>query len=404
MLDKEIHKPRWEDAITQKRIAESHIIVVDDDKTSLSLLQHTFAKHHFTNVAAFTSGQQALDYCRFNTPDLIIIDLLMPGMTGFDLCQELRKLKSLNTVPIFAYTALENPHQRISVFDLGASDVLHKPVMEDELVARCKLHLERRHILRDLHAYRDKVNQDLTLAREMQNLLMPDAEAIAAMEAQYQVEISTYFEPSLLIGGDFWGATPIDANRFMIFTGDFTGHGVTAAINVFRFYTLREKMNKEIWAAPSYLLNIINRRLFDILPVELFATVFYGVVDKEKNELAYTLAGSPSPLILRACGKVELVKGKGLPLAAVQSPGYKTHTVPFYSGDTLVMYTDALIEAKNEQGDFLEIEKLGESLLDLPEEQRSARNIQSHIYAYLSDFTDDAWDDDLTITVCHRKE
>lgn len=398
------HHPLSELAIADKRILDAVILIVEDNQLSQRLLVNTLHSHGFKNVQAVSSGEEALNAVQEHEPDLIILDLLMPHMDGFTLCRSIRQHKHLRSIPILVHTALEDEQARLSIFSMGASDLVRKPVNEEELIARCRIHLEKRYILKDLQDYQLRMEDDLSHARAMQNLLMPDQATISSVEYDFDMDIRSLFSPSFTIGGDMWGLRALPASRRLaIYSGDFTGHGVTAAINVFRLCTLIDKLPQQVMSHPAECLQHLNQQLFEILPIELFATMFYGVLDLANDSLTYCIAGSPKPLLLRKGNGFEVLKGSGLPLAAIRTPRYREERIRFNRGDALMVYSDALIETPNSEGKHLQIEQVGASLSAIPQPQRHAERLLQSSISELSHFAPHGVEDDLTLNVYMRR-
>lgn len=388
-----------------RRIFSATILVVEDNIVNRMTIVKSLQQSGFTGVVTASDGREAMERLVTLEPDLVITDLMMPGVDGFALCRHIRSHAAYHSVPILALTAIEDVKERLSVFDAGASDVVHKPITEDELISRCRLHLEKYFILQDLRKFQARVEVDLSNARAMQNMLMPDMADIADAEFDYGLSISSLFSPSHTIGGDFWGIHPLDdKQRLAVCIGDFTGHGVTAAINVFRLHTLFQKLKPQVLSRPAQCLEQLNAQLYSMLPVQLFATMFYGVLDLRRNLLTYCIAGAPPPVRLPAANGYELLPGHGLPLAAVANPVFHEYRTPFLPGDALLLYSDALIETPRKENEYLDINHLGALLADIPQAARSTEALLQKTIHHFATFTPNGVEDDLTLNVYMRRE
>lgn len=389
----------------EKRIRAATILLIEDDPFSLSLTVRALETHGFHNLIQTSDAASAMQVLQTRTPDLVILDLLIPETDGFDICRIIKSKPLLKDVPILAYTALENEEKRLSIFNMGASDLAIKPINPEELIARCRIHLEKRFILKDLQDYRSRMEEDLSNARAMQNMLMPDSAMIGSIEAQHHLEISTLFNPSIAIGGDFWGIHRLpEPHQVALYIGDFTGHGVTAAINVFRLCALMGKLPDTVLAQPAECMAQINQQLHAILPVELYATMFYGVLDTKRETLDYCMAGSLPPLLLRNQTKdYTLLEGSGLPLAATATAQYTQHSQPFLTGDTLMLYSDALTETANSENQYLDIEHIAEKLAALQTGSHSAAQMLASVKDTFDNFAgNNPVTDDFTLNFYHR--
>lgn len=388
-----------------KRIPLARILVVEDNIVTRMTIVDSLRQNGFSNVTDVADGGEAMEKLTTLEPDLVITDLMMPVMDGFSLCRHIRSHPSLQAIPILALTAIEDVKARLSVFDVGASDVVHKPITEDELIARCRLHLEKFFILKDLQEFQKRIEDDLGNARAMQNMLMPDMADIADAEFDYGLSISSLFAPSHTIGGDFWGIHPLgESQRLAVCIGDFTGHGVTAAINVFRLHTLFQKLKPQVLSRPAQCLTQLNAQLYSILPTQLFATMFYGVLDLRKNLLTYCIAGAPSPVRLPAANGYEVLPGHGLPLAAAENPHYHEYRTPFLPGDALLLYSDALVETPCKRDMYLDINHLGALLAAIPQAARNTELLLQKTLHLFASYAPNGIQDDLTLNIYMRKE
>jgi sigma-B regulation protein RsbU (phosphoserine phosphatase) len=179
---------------------------------------------------------------------------------------------------------------------------------------------------------------------------------------------------------------------------DFSGHGVAAALNAFRLHAYLEQPSATA-SRPGDYLTEINEKLLLLALKGQFATLFYGVVDSSSSQLLYAAAACPHPLLLRAGGQVERLDGTGLPLG-IQLNGYPARKTPFQAGDTLLVYSDALIETPDARGKFLSEDNLADLLrrhAGLP-----VSGIKENLLAHLKAHAAAPLRDDLTLMLYRR--
>ena len=270
----------------------------------------------------------------------------MPEMDGFEFCRRAKADTTLEHVPILVQTAIDSASQRNEVFQLGATDLITKPINTYELTARVCVHLENRMLLQDLRDYQSRMESELSQARQMQDMLMPAPEDIRQIEARYDIHIASYFETSSHLGGDCWGIIPISPQQLGVYITDFSGHGVSASLNTFRLHTMIREL-KPLAGTPSAFLERINNLLYDVLPKGHFATMCYCLIDFEKFTITYSAAGAPHPILFNNISKTgRLLDGSGLPLGIMPGSLYDTRTEALKHGDVLMLYSDALLEAQ----------------------------------------------------------
>ncbi|MBI1276093.1 SpoIIE family protein phosphatase [bacterium] len=336
--------PRTSPAPADKAALSPSILIVDDTAFNLRLLDQMLRINGYSNIHTAMDGRAALDMLPHIAPDLVILDLMMPVMNGYEFCQALRAMPAYANLPVLVQTALTSPDEKTRAFDAGATDLITKPIGLSELLARTRVHLENRAMLKHLHNYRDKTEQELAEAGRLQQTLLPTPRLLKQLEKTHHLQVSHYTESSYQVGGDFWQLVPLDAEHVAISNIDISGHGISAAFNSFRLHTLLETLPDK--HRPDMALASLNVSLQQCLPRGHFATMFYGVLNISTHELAYATAACPPPLLYRAGQNAcERLTQPNYPLGVMANATFKTHVTPFMPGDSLLLYSDALLEA-----------------------------------------------------------
>jgi sigma-B regulation protein RsbU (phosphoserine phosphatase) len=372
----------------------SRILIVDDVALNQMMIEKLLRGHGFYNIAVAGDGQQALDMAKLSPPDIIILDIVMPVMDGFECCRQFRALPRHRDTPILVQTMLTEPDKRLKAFSVGATDIVSKPIDPDELYARVRVHLEKQRYLTELQNYYERTSMELDNARALQSAILPDAHDIATIKQRHSLDVAAHFQPSSEIGGDFWGMKKLFPHQVAFWIVDVSDHGISAALNAFRLQAYLKEYSPHT-SNPGEYLTQLNEKLLELLLIGQFATMFYGIIDTQGHRLIYASAGSPHPLILRqATGKVEMVDATGLPLG-LSIHHYLTQEVAFTPGDQLLLYSDALTETRDASGDFLE-----EAYWQQMWEAQGAGTASSLIDALVADFnrhTGGKLTDDLTL-------
>jgi len=179
---------------------------------------------------------------------------------------------------------------------------------------------------------------------------LPSRPAQEAMAGSTGLRIASYFRPSSEIGGDIWGMLPINDQSFGIFIADFTGHGVTAALNTFRLHALIHEY-RHLHDDPVGLLSALNARLAALLSLGQFATFLYVVIDHAAGRLRFASAGAPPPIMtVGLYGLSHLVEAAGAPLGISGNMDYELHEKPFPRGSALLLFSDGLPENPDLRG------------------------------------------------------
>lgn len=337
-----------------EELRKCRVLVVEDTEASRRLIGAFLAAAGIREVAFAVDGVEGLEKVDSFEPDLVILDIMMPRMDGFEVCRRLRANPRFRRLPILVQTALGAPEERTSVFRAGATDLITKPIHGPELIARVRVHLENRMLVRSLEAYRERVQSELDLAREMQVQLLPSAETIANLSVRHGLRLQAHFQTSSELGGDYWGVRGLDEHRIAIFIVDFAGHGVTAAMNTFRLHTLIRQVPPE-GHAPAEYLGLLNDRMVELLAADQYCTFLYGVLDTRTDLFTYAAAAAPAPIKGTGEGALRL-DSSGLPVGIARGIPYEERVVAFPPGSFLLLYSDALTETENTQGAVLEDE------------------------------------------------
>lgn len=329
------------DLAPEAGIASARILIVDDLESSRRLIGTVLESAGFTNLDFAADGEAALARMACK-PDMVVLDIVMPGPDGFEVCERIRSEFSPD-VPVLMQTGMQEDDYRLRAFRAGASDIVSKPIDAGELVSRVRLHLERRRLMSSLQVYRQRMEEDLRVAQAMQHSLLMSAEQVDAIAGPRGARLSTFYQASNTLGGDLWQVFAVDETRFGIFMVDLSGHGVSAAINAFRVHMLVTGMTA-LADRPGVWMQALNRALVDMLPVEQFATGFYGLVDRAAGTLTYASAATPPPLHFRADGSWSALDGSGVLLGCNAAADYPVRTCPLGAGDRVFLYSDALYE------------------------------------------------------------
>ncbi|MFC5354747.1 PP2C family protein-serine/threonine phosphatase [Azospirillum himalayense] len=328
----------------------ARVLVVDDNRVNRHLLQALLERGGVTRIEMAEDGNDALARLDSFRPDLILLDLMMPNLDGFEMCRRLRALPAWKDLPVLVQSSLNRAEDRAKAFAAGATDYVTKPINAVELLARVRIHLQNRALLHDLQRFRERTESELSLARKMQERLMPSPGRLAEMEAAAGVGIAAHFAPSSELGGDFWdlrhdgGEPGRGRGRTMLYMVDFSGHGVGAALNTFRLHAICQQMDVS-GLTPGEFLSTVNRRLCALLPNGQFATMLAGVVEPAEDRFVYASAGSTRPMVW-APGDAEPLLGDsaGLPLGLLASAEYEERSLPLPPGGRLFLYSDGAIE------------------------------------------------------------
>lgn len=337
-----------------RNILECPILIVDDDELHCQLISIILSRDGFCNLHFAHDGREALQQAQDLKPDLIILDILMPNIDGLEVCRKLRTIKQFRNIPIIAHTIKKSPEDRAEIYSAGATDIFPKPVSEREVQNRVYMHLKYARLVKGLKQYHQRLVHDLEIARSMQDALFPEMPRLKDISTSHKVAINYHYETSDELGGDFWGVDVVDKDRLFVYIIDFSGHGISSALNTFRLHSLisnyRIGQGRNI-ARPAEYLEKLNRDLFKLLPVEQFATMLCGIIDLKKDIFTYAAAAATVPVKLTVGNRgVTRLDPVGFPLGMIEAATYENRSVPFCKGDILFLYSDVLTESLDQKG------------------------------------------------------
>ncbi len=172
----------------------SYILIVDDIPNNVQLLSSLLIQSGYS-VRSAMSGQKTLKMARENPPDLILLDIMMPGMSGYEVCQQLKAIEQTKDIPIIFLSALDAPFDKVKAFEIGGVDYITKPFEISEAIARVKTHLALRQIQKQLS------EQNTLLQQEIHDRTIAQA-ALEASEAKQRALLDAIPDLILRIAGD----------------------------------------------------------------------------------------------------------------------------------------------------------------------------------------------------------
>ncbi len=368
------------------------ILAVDDDVDILDLLEISLDSDGY-NVITAVNGLDAIEKAKSHVPDLILLDLMMPKMDGFEVIDNLRSNSQTRAIPVIMLTARALINEKLQGLDAGADDYITKPFDLKELTARIKAVLGRtqptKYINPLIGAMGDWFSETgveqlathLKTAATIQQRLLPQAPPNLP-----GFDISGVLRSSTSVSGDFYDFIPFDDGCLGIVIADVRGKGIPAALLMVMIRTaLRLVCRQE--SSPAAVIKSINDLLVIDTEPDLFATMVYGILDPKTLSFTYSNAGHCHPLHLKDTGvhnKRKLgVKGTKLKIHQLRTGGmvagsfdfaeFENETVQLECGDTILFYTDGFTEAEREtDGAFYGEERL----LDVI---RSSKNLSAEM-------------------------
>jgi sigma-B regulation protein RsbU (phosphoserine phosphatase) len=334
-----------------KKLSDCRVLLVDDAKANLDILVEGLKPDHKLSLAL--TGEMALQIAARTPPDLVLLDIMMPGLDGYEVCRRMRRMPETAEVPIMFLSSLEEVQNKTRGFEAGANDYLTKPFEMLEVKARVRSLLKAK-------AYSDAVKEqraaDLRVAREIQMGILPHD--FTAVEKAYRVSFGAILEPAREVGGDLYGVCAAGPERLMIFLGDVSGKGIPASMFMMRTVSLARLLAREI-AEPKRILERLNDELSADNASHMFVTFLCAVFEPATHRLTLASGGHCYPLLLPADGPpCWITKTIGTALGFDSGLEFQAMELTLSDGDAVVFYTDGVSEAFNPERELYGSERL----------------------------------------------
>jgi sigma-B regulation protein RsbU (phosphoserine phosphatase) len=327
-----------------RAIGDCPILIVDDTEVNRTLIAAMLRQGGFRRIDHAADGAEALARIAADKPDLVILDILMPEMDGFEVCRRIRADPACADLPVIVQTILCDTDDRNRVFAAGSSDLITKPIDRQELLARVRIHLENRVLIQDLQLFRARLEGELGLAREMIDHLLPGAGQLEALARDIGFQVHHHQPPSADLAGGAWGLLPLPCGRIAVFQFEIGGGGVSAALNVFRLHGLIHELTP-LAGEPSRFLAALNASAVALFTAGERAHLVYGLFDPATGRFIHASAGAARPLLLRAGGgppqvslaELSLNDAVGDPIGTLALAGFVIREFSLAAGDILIL-------------------------------------------------------------------
>ena len=348
--------------MVERYIEPARILVVDDAKVNRMLLAREL-EHQGHQVSLAEHGKQALEMLAEAAYDLILLDVEMPVMDGYQTLEVLKGDEDLRHLPVIMVTSIDDTASTVRCIEQGAEDYLPKPFNPVLLRARIGASLGKKRLRDKEQAYLKSLEREMEIGRNIQQSFLP-----ASLPEAAGWEIAASLKAAREVAGDFYDVFPAGPNgHICLVIGDVCDKGVGAALfmtlfrSLLRFtmesasavldISISEKLNYAVTLTNNYIANTHGE-------TGMFATLFIGLLEVESGNLTYINAGHESPLVLKAGRlRAELAR-TGLAVGLLKDYEYRVEQAQLEPGELLLAFTDGIPDTQDPQGDFFGKEKL----------------------------------------------
>ena len=336
------------------------VVVVDDDITNLKMAGRILSKNNM-RVTALKSGMALLDYIKTNKPDLILLDIKMPGLDGFETMRRLQEqMNPSEKIPVIFLTADDSQDAETHGLALGAMAFIKKPFIPDVLVLRVRHTIDLVRLQHDLEQENERIRSELAMASRIQSAMLPGI--FPAFPERKEFDIYASMDPVRGVGGDFFDFFFIDKDHLCLLIADVSGKGIPAAL-----FMMASKIiladNAKSGKSPAQILQDTNEAICANNPEEMFVTVWLGILDISTGLLTTANAGHEYPALMHADGQFELFRDRhGLVVGGMPGVKYHEHSLQMYPGSKLFVYTDGVPEATDAENALFGTTRMLEAL------------------------------------------
>jgi len=314
------------------------VLVADDQPHVLEALQLLLKSHGYRTEAA-THPARVLQALKSREFDVVLMDLnytrdTTAGGEGLELVSQIRLLDE--SLPLVVMTAWSSVDLAVEAMRRGASDFVQKPWGNRQLLDKLETQVERCRSMRQAQRQRADELQD---ARDIQNNLLPKN-----IPQAKDYEIAAMTQPVRYVGGDYFNVVRISETLTVLCIADVSGKGMPAALLM---SSMQAALKPLMWdtQSPREVCRRLNRILCEIAPVGKFVSFFYAVLDSKDNRLTYCNAGHNPPVLVRANGAASELNAAGAVLGQFPDWVYEQSDVQLRPSDTLMLFTDGVVEA-----------------------------------------------------------
>ena len=333
--------------------ATESILLVDDNPTNLQVLFQTLEGVGCKLLIA-KNGEMALAIAGKALPDLILLDIMMPDIDGYEVCRQLKTNRATSGIPVIFLSALGDTEDKVKGLQLGAVDYITKPFQPDEVIARVNTHLTIHRLKREVESQKDQLEHELEVVSEVQRKLLP--KQLPVIDG---FKLGVHYETSRYAVGDYYDVLELPDNCWGFLIADAEGHSAPAAVLMAMTCALFRSYPGSA-ADPAEVIHYLNEHLCKVADPS-FMTALYAFYDASAHTMRMARAGHPLPMVFRNSDQkaIELTCPGVYPLGIepyeIEIPVTEVKLEP---GDRFLIYTDGLTERFDEEGQTYGEERL----------------------------------------------
>lgn len=371
------------------------VLIADDNQIDRMVLSRIVRNQGYQVLEA-ENGQEAIHAFEHHRPDIILMDVMMPVMDGREAARRIKADAGEDFVPVIFLTSLTDAQSLADCLESGGDDFLSKPYNHIILQAKISSFYRMREMHRTVQRQRDTIASNNEHLLHEQHVAKAVFDNVAHAGCLSAPNIRYMLSPLAVFNGDVLLAARKPAGGMHVLLGDFTGHGLPAAIGAMPLAEIFYGMTAKGFALRD-ILREINLKLKGILPVGFFCCAVVVDLNFDRKTASVWMGGVPDCYMLRSGnGAVESLKSTHLPLGVLSNEQFSDTLTefPMGNGDRLFVWSDGIIEARNPAGEMFGEERLRNVFSQASDSQHVFDDIQHALADFIAD---SARDDDTTL-------
>lgn len=351
---------------------DARILVVDDNRENRDLLTRRLQRLGYSRIEQAADGEQALAMNAARPFDAILLDVMMPCLSGVEVLERLHAGGRLEDTPVIVISASSELDTVVRCLELGAEDYLPKPFNPVLLRARLGSVLEKRVLRAEVRRQLARMEAELAQARNLQLAMVPSEFPRLTGVDGSRTDVHAAMYPAREVGGDLYDCFELDARTLCVALGDVSDKGMHAALfmartrSLLRAAALQHLRMTGGLPAPSQIMSLLNDELCKNNPGCMFVTLFLGLLDVDSGRLRYTNAGHPRPLCVRGGREVTELDGHpGPPVGVIETATYLDAEATLARGETLVLLSDGVPDMLDPEGRAYTLARVRADLLEV---------------------------------------
>lgn len=367
------------------------LLVINDDDNVRDVIT-LFLKSRSFDVVEASNGYEGIEQAVHQEPALILLDVMMPGLDGYQVCSQLKSSPATKEIPVIFLSSLSDPKDKIRGLEAGGVDFVTRVEDKGELLARVETHLKLAALTNEVKEQNKELmrrqvllDNDLKMAASIQRSLLPDNKFKSA-----RMTFAWKCLPCEMVGGDIFNSIPIDEKHLAVYILDVSGHGVASAMvtvaisqSIQQFIRTHREDSSTVMNLPKTITEQLNRE-FPYERFNEFFTLFFMVINAETGAVGYCNGGHPPPIILHPEEPLDMMQGNEMAIGIAEA-SYPVYRAQLRKGDKIVLYTDGIIECRNSKDAMYGQESFFALLEKIKKE--SPENFVHKICLALNDFT-----------------